>query len=81
LLNFYLLIFFYFFYFYYSSSHKGNANQKHTKNPPHPCYNTYLQKHHQQHVLARMWGKINPHRLLVGMQAGATMLEKILEAS
>jgi hypothetical protein len=32
-------------------------------------------------VLARMWGKRNPHTVLVGMQAGATTLEKNLEAS
>jgi hypothetical protein len=38
-------------------SHKGNANQKNTKIPPHPCKNSHHQKHHQQHVLARMWGK------------------------
>jgi hypothetical protein len=31
--------------------------------------------------LARMWGKTNPHTLLVGMQAGATTLEKKLETS
>jgi hypothetical protein len=34
----------------------------------------------KQHVLARMWGKKNPHTLLVGMQAGATTLEKNFEA-
>jgi hypothetical protein len=28
-------------------------------------------------MLVRMWGKRNPHKLLVGMQAGATTLEKI----
>jgi hypothetical protein len=28
-----------------------------------------------------MWGKRNPHTLLVGMQASATILEKNLEAS
>jgi hypothetical protein len=39
------------------------------------------QKHHQQHVLVRMWGKGNPHTLLVGMQAGATTLEKNLKTS
>jgi hypothetical protein len=32
-------------------------------------------------VLVRMWGKRNPHTLRVGMQAGATTLEKNLEAS
>jgi hypothetical protein len=37
------------------------------------------QKHHQQHVLARMWGKRNPNPLLVGMEAGTTTLEKNLE--
>jgi hypothetical protein len=28
--------------------------------PPYPCQNSHHQKHHQQHVLARMWGKRNP---------------------
>jgi hypothetical protein len=55
------------------SSHKGNANENLTKNSHH-------QKHHQQ-VLARMWGQRNPSPLLVGMQAGATTLEKNLETS
>jgi hypothetical protein len=32
-------------------------------------------------VMVRMWGKRNPHTLLVGMQAGATTLEKNLETS
>jgi hypothetical protein len=40
-----------------------------------------IKKTHQQHVLARMWGKRKPNPLLVGMQAGATTLEKNLEAS
>jgi hypothetical protein len=34
------------------------------------------QKHHQQQVLARMWGKKNPYTLLVGMQTSTTTLEK-----
>jgi hypothetical protein len=63
------------------SSHKRNANQNHTKIPLHPWWNSHHQKHHHQHVLARMWGKRNPHTLLVGMQAGATTVEKDLEAS
>jgi hypothetical protein len=29
-------------------SHKGNANQNHTKIPPHSCQTSYHQKHHQQ---------------------------------
>jgi hypothetical protein len=29
----------------------------------------YHQKHYQQQVLARMWGKRNPGTLLVGVQA------------
>jgi hypothetical protein len=32
-------------------------------------------------LLVRMWGKKNACTLLVGMQAGATTLEKNLEAS
>jgi hypothetical protein len=63
------------------SEHKGNANQNHTKIPPHPCWNSHHQKHHQQHVLVRMWGKRSPNPLLVGMQAGATTLKKNLETS
>jgi hypothetical protein len=46
--------------------HKGNANHNHTKIPPHPCSNSYHQDHHQQQMLVRMWGKRNPHTLLVG---------------
>jgi hypothetical protein len=64
------------------SNHKGNANQNHTKIPPHPCQNSHHQKHHQQQMLARMWGKRNTRTLLVGMQADVTTLEKKnLEAS
>jgi hypothetical protein len=44
-------------------------------------YNSHHQKHHQQQMLARMWGKRNPHTLLVGMQANATSLKKNMEAS
>jgi hypothetical protein len=29
------------------SGDKENANQNHTKIPPHPCENRYHQKHHQ----------------------------------
>jgi hypothetical protein len=32
-------------------------------------------------MLMRMWGKRNPHTLLVGMQANTTTLEKNLETS
>jgi hypothetical protein len=34
--------------------HKGNANQIHTKIPPHSCYNSYHQEHHHQQMLMRM---------------------------
>jgi hypothetical protein len=61
--------------------HKGNANQNHSKIPPHPCLNSCHQTHHQQQVLARMWGKRNPRTLLVGMQASETILEKNMVAS
>jgi hypothetical protein len=47
------------------SDHKGNANQNHTKIPPHTCYNSYHQEQHQQQMLVRLWGKRNPHTLLV----------------
>jgi hypothetical protein len=63
------------------SSHKGNANQNHTKILPHPCSNSHHQKHHQQKVLVRMWGKRNPLTLLVGMQASATTVENSMGAS
>jgi hypothetical protein len=63
------------------SSHKGNANQNYTRIPPHPCQNSHHQKYHQQHALARIWGKQNPHTLLVGMQASTTTLENNTEAS
>jgi hypothetical protein len=38
-------------------------------------------KHHQQQMLVRMWGKRNPHTLLVGMHANTTILENNMEAS
>jgi hypothetical protein len=34
-----------------------------------------------KNVLVRMWGKRNPHTLLVEMQASTTTLEKNMEAS
>jgi hypothetical protein len=43
--------------------------------------NSCHQTHHQQQVLARMWGKRNPRTLLVGMQASETILEKNMVAS
>jgi hypothetical protein len=37
-----------------------------------PVRITIIKKHHQEQVLVRMWGKRNPHTLLVGMHASAT---------
>jgi hypothetical protein len=48
-------------------SHKGNANQNHTKISYHSCYNSYHKEHHHQQMLVRMWGKRKLHTLLVGM--------------
>jgi hypothetical protein len=45
--------------------YKGNANQSHTKIPPHSCYNSYHQEHHHQQMLAKLQ-EMNPHILLVG---------------
>jgi hypothetical protein len=56
------------------SGPKGNTNQNHTKILPHPSKTPTT-------VLVRMWGKRNPHTLLVGMQASATTLKKNTEAS
>jgi hypothetical protein len=39
-----------------------------------------IKKHHKQ-MLSRMWGKRNPHTLLVGMHASTTTLKNKLEAS
>jgi hypothetical protein len=60
---------------------KVNANQNHTKIPPHCYYNSYHQKQHQQQMMVRMLGKRNTHTLLVGMQASTTTLENSMEAS
>jgi hypothetical protein len=49
------------------SGHKGNANQNPTKIPPHSCQNLYHQKYQQQQMFMRIWGKRDPHTLLVGM--------------
>jgi hypothetical protein len=62
------------------SGHKGNANQNHTKIHLAPVRIAII-KNTTNNVLARMWGKRNPNPLLVGMQAGATTLEKHLETS
>jgi hypothetical protein len=62
------------------SSHKGNANQNHTKIPCH-LLEYWSLKHHQQHVLLMTLGKRNPHTMLVAIKDGATSLEKNLEAS
>jgi hypothetical protein len=50
------------------------------KIPSHPCSNGYLQESHHQQILARMWGKRNPHTLLVGMYASTTTTENIMDA-
>jgi hypothetical protein len=63
------------------SSHKGNANQNHTKIPPHPYWNRHHQEHHHQQMLARICGKKYPHMLLVGMQSSTTTLENNMEVS
>jgi hypothetical protein len=48
--------------------HKRNANQNHTKIPPHSWWNNYHQEHQQQQTLTRMWGKGTViYILLVGM--------------
>jgi chorismate mutase len=43
--------------------HKGNANQNHIKIPPYSCQNGYYEENKQQQMLARMWGKRNPHNV------------------
>jgi hypothetical protein len=48
---------------------------------PHSCENNYHQKHHQQQMLEGIWGKGNPHTLVVGMQASTTTLENKKGAS
>jgi hypothetical protein len=47
--------------------HKGNANQNYIKILSHSSQNGYNQEYRQQQMLAKMWGKRNPHTLLVGM--------------
>jgi hypothetical protein len=62
------------------SSHKGNANQNHTKIPPHPLEQPSSKTPPPTGVGEDM-GKRNPNPLLVGMQTGATTLEKNLKTS
>jgi hypothetical protein len=45
------------------------------------CSPSLAIKEMQIKTTLRMWGKRNPNPLLVGMQAGATTLEKNLETS
>jgi hypothetical protein len=50
--------------------HKGNANKNHVKIRPHSCWNGYHSNtmiEHKQQTLVRLWGKRNPHTLLVGI--------------
>jgi hypothetical protein len=51
--------------------YKGNANQNHTKIPPHSYWNSYHQEHQQQ-MLVSTPGKRNLHPLLVGIYASIT---------
>jgi hypothetical protein len=53
------------------SSHKGNANQNHTKIPPHPCRIASTTD-----VGEDVGKKMNPRTLLVGKQTSTTTLEK-----
>jgi hypothetical protein len=46
-----------------------------------PVQISYHQKHHQQQMLERMWGKRNPHALLVRILASTTTLENNMETS
>jgi UDP-N-acetyl-D-mannosaminuronic acid transferase (WecB/TagA/CpsF family) len=48
-------------------SHNGKANQNYFKILLHSCLNGYHQEQKQQQMLVKMWGKSNPHTLLVGM--------------
>jgi hypothetical protein len=51
----------------YIPVHKGNANQHHTKIPPHSCYSGVTSRTQQQQMLVTFWGKRNPHTLLLEM--------------
>jgi hypothetical protein len=65
------------------SSHKGNANQNHTKIPPHPIRIAII-KNTTNNRCWQVWGvkgTLVHCTLLVGMQASTTTLEKNLEAS
>jgi hypothetical protein len=42
------------------SGHKGNANQNHTKIPPHPCWNSHHQKYPPLTVVGVDIGKKEP---------------------
>jgi hypothetical protein len=47
--------------------HKKYINQNHIKILLHSIQNGNHQKHKQQQILDRMWGKRNPYTLWVGM--------------
>jgi hypothetical protein len=61
--------------------HKGNANQNHTKIPSYPVRIAIIKNSTNNRCWRGCGGKRNPFTLLVGMQTGATTLEKNLEAS
>jgi hypothetical protein len=62
------------------SGHKGNANQNHTKNSPHPVRIAII-KNTTTQMLAKMQGKRHAHTVLVGIQTSITTLENNMEAS
>jgi hypothetical protein len=44
-------------------NHEGDKNQNDIEIPSHPSQNVYHQEKKVQQMLARTWGKNNPHKL------------------
>jgi hypothetical protein len=62
--------------------HKRNVNQTYIEIlPHHRRQNGYHQKHRQQQMLARMWGKRNTSTLLVEMKLITTTMESSVKDS
>ena len=61
------------------TSHQTDANYSHRKIPLHTGQNGHHKQINKQQVLVRLWRKVIPSTLMVGMQTGAATVENTME--
>ena len=59
--------------------YQRNANQNHNEVPFHASQNGCNPKVYKQYMLKRVWRKVNPPTVLVGMQTSTATMEKSVE--